>query len=138
MSIFFDDNSGSPSDTTDGIPVKLKDSLANERNPGTANEYGVSVPEWNYTVIDHADTSPVAVSGGVPAIIGNVYCSEAMAGSPDFAFYDDSTEVYPMPVSMTLSSEKLSLAGTIFATDLNCVIASAGTAGKIVVQWRVK
>lgn len=126
------------SDPNGNAKVSLGTQLAGERNPGTANAYGVAVPEWNYTIVDHADTSPVAVSSGAPAIIGGIYCSETMAGTPDFALYDGTTEVINLPTGMVLGDERDSFAGIRFDTDLDVVIATAGTAGIIVVAWRAQ
>lgn len=93
--------------------------------------------EWNYTIVDHGDTSPVAISGGQPAILGNVVCvEEAMAGDPNIDIDDGSTGVLDLPTDMALLDSVTALKGTIFTTDIRAVIASAGSAGKVLVQWK--
>lgn len=49
--------------------------LANERNAGTSNQYGVSVPECNYTICS-ADTN---VSTSAPALLFGVTVTVATA-----------------------------------------------------------
>jgi hypothetical protein len=51
-----------------GAAVVAPEQAAHERNPGTSNQYGASVPECNYTVCA-ADTN---VSDSVPALLFGV------------------------------------------------------------------
>ena len=129
-----DSETGRPMDTSNGVPVDPKQ-LANERNPGTASQYGVSVEEWEYTIIDHGDTSPVEVSSGNASLVGKVICTEAFAGTPDIALYDGATEVINLPNNMAVG-DVIDLSGIKFNTDLDVVIDTAGSAGKVVILWR--
>ena len=54
--------------------------LANERNIGTSNQYGVGVDECNGSILD-AGTSAQAVSGGAPALVFGIQINTALAGT---------------------------------------------------------
>lgn len=102
----------------------------------TSAEGHHSIPRWKYTIIDHADTSPVAVSGGVPAIYGGAICvTEDFAGTPEFQIRDDTTFIDALPTNMVQRDASVDIAGVNTVTDLNVNIAVAGTAGKILIKW---
>lgn len=125
-------------DITNGAAHTTFDTLAGEQLVSSTDpdlNILAAVPKWKYAEIDHADASPVDVSGGAPAIIGNIWCTEAAAGTPDFAINDGSTELYSIDTAIALRDAIEVLRGTYCETDLRIVIASAGTAGKIIVQY---
>ena len=69
------DGSGAPA-----TPIVMNDALANERNAGTANQYGVGVDECNGSILD-ASTGAQAVSVGAPAILFGIQINTALAGT---------------------------------------------------------
>lgn len=62
-------------------PVYVQGNLASERNPGTANQYGVAVPECNVTRLDIGTTETLVTAS--PCIVLGVIGNEGNTGFTD-------------------------------------------------------
>jgi hypothetical protein len=98
---------------------------------------GEPVDGFTYALIDHADSSPVVVTAGVPVVVGSVYCTESFATTPDIALYDGGVEVINLPTTMAIGDTFQIPSAIKFTTDLDVVIAAAGTAGKVVITYKL-
>jgi hypothetical protein len=74
------DGSFHPWIAANGVAVVSPEQLANERNVGTANQYGVAIPECNMTLIA-AGVTDSAVSSGVPAILLGIIMHTSQTGA---------------------------------------------------------
>lgn len=131
------ESDGSTWNAAVGHPVSLSTLVSGERYASDSSLAFLSVAEeWSYHVWDHADSSPIAVSSGNPAIIGGFWCTEAFAGTPAPIIQDGTTALWAVDTATALRASVTALKGTQCATDLRITNATAGTAGKLVVQWR--
>jgi len=128
--------------TSDGSDAGLVDvyemltKLAGERNPGTSNEYGVGVPECNYTVVDEADGTDIQISSGVPALLFGYYVNEVLAGGT-IILQDDTTAVITIPAGGEADvGSFIPLPGIKFNNDLTCNCAAGLSTGNITICWR--
>lgn len=109
---------------------------AGERNPGTANQYGVGVDECDYHVLDKADGTDVQVSSGSPALLFSVYVNEALAGAT-IILQDDTTAVITLPAGLAAGT-LLKFPGLKFDTDLTANAEAGLTTGNITIGWRLQ
>jgi hypothetical protein len=93
---------------------------------------------WNYTVIDLSVDTANAVSGGLPAVIGNIWVNAALSAHA-CPIMDGATTIWSIPASAAATTTTATafsfLAGTLCATSLIVDSNNSGT-GTIVVQWR--
>ena len=109
--------------------------LANERNVGSSNQYGVSVPECNYTVWAHGDGDTVVSS--VPALLFGIFCNTAITGASVVKNGTDATgdAVVTIPDSMAIGTY-YELPG--IKMNAGIFIDDASSAGDVVVLWRAQ
>jgi hypothetical protein len=95
--------------------------------------------EWNYTSIDLSTDAAAAVSGGLPAVIGNIWVN-AVLSAHACPILDGATTIYSLPASAPVTTTEATaftfLKGTICATSL-IVNSNDAATGTIVVQWRL-
>lgn len=86
--------------------------------------------QWQYTIWDHADSSPVYISGqNKPAVIGGIWCSEAFGGTPDPLIQDGSTVLWTVDTASAAGDSILPMIGTLCATDLRVTSTTAAPGG---------
>jgi hypothetical protein len=125
--------------STDGAAHIEPNKLAMERNVGTSNEYGVSVPECNYHVWAHGD-GDVTVSA-VPALLLGVLVTVDIAGTT--AKVLDGTADIAAGGTLVLSIPAGITAGTFYempGAKLNdgIFIEDDATGGGLIVFWRAQ
>lgn len=121
-----------------GAIISDPNQIAHERNIGTANQYGVGVPESNATVVDVSNNS-TDVSGSVPALLFGVYINSSIVVET-VGLHDGTggTELITIPVGNAFeygfSGSYLPLPGIKFNTAL--FVESVNAVGSITVCWR--
>ena len=117
-----------------GFPnVGLGSQLASERNPGTSNQYGASVPESNGTVIN--GITAVDVSVGVPALLFGLINGSGAAVSVTLAGLLDQNGVAKNLVVSVPANGRMDFNGIKFNTNLS---VTAATTDVITVEWRAQ
>lgn len=107
--------------------------LANERNPGTSNEYGVGVDESNGTVWAHDDGDTQVTE--VPALVFGVYCNANMTGAGTTLRNGTTASGDALVVLPALSQgDYIQLPGVKFNNGI--FIEDSSTGGNITVFWR--
>ena len=121
-----------------GAVISEPNQIAHERNIGTANQYGVGVPECNATVIDVSVTS-TDVSSSVPALLFGIYINDRVTVEA-VGFHDGTggTELITVPVGAAFefgfTGSFLPLPGIKFNTAL--FVEATSAVGNITVCWR--
>jgi hypothetical protein len=119
---------------TSGIAKELEQQLLN----GAAATHN-RADEWTYTTIDLSTDAANAVSGGLPAVIGNIWVN-AVLSAHACPILDGATTIYSLPASAPVTTTEATaftfLKGTICATSL-IVNSNDAATGTIVVQWRL-
>lgn len=112
----------------DGAASVEPTQLAHERNPGTSNQYGASVEEWNYTSWAHGDGDTIVTSNA--ALLKAVIVNSALTG--DVAIRDGTTAGGTL--IYTVGTTDIDLYGIKCNSGL--FIDDNATAGNILVIWR--
>lgn len=107
--------------------------LANERNIGTANQYGVGVDESNGAVVDVTANS-TDVSGSQPALLFGVYVNTVIA-TEAVGLHDGTggTELLTLPIGLAAGTF-IPFPGIKFNTAL--FVEAASATGSITLCWR--
>jgi len=121
-----------------GAVISEPNQIAHERNIGTANQYGVGVPECNATVVD-VSVDSTDVSGSVPALLFGIYINAPIVVEA-VGIHDGSggTELITIPIGVAFefgfTGSYLPLPGIKFNTAL--FVEAASAVGNITVCWR--
>ncbi len=108
--------------------------LANERNPGTTNQYGVGVPECNATVVAGTNTGSGQVTTE-PALLFGYYASDNGVGTLNFRDgLAAGTIILTTPV--VARGDNVSFPGVKFNDGINLEHNGDETGNDITVFWR--
>lgn len=126
--------SGLTGPNANGPEFQLGSEVAGERNPGTSNDYLVSVEETNATVVDVA-TDETDVSSTVPALLFGVYVNTVLSAQV-LPLKDGTggTTIVTIPASAAAGS-MYHFPGLKFNVALIVDPDNAAT-GNITVAWR--
>lgn len=124
--------------TGDDLHTYLKQ-IASERNPGTANQYGVGVDESTPSVVD-VSTNSTDVST-VPALLFGIYINTDIAVEA-VGLHDGTggTELITIPIG---AAGEFGIAGTFVKLpgikfDTAIFVESTNATGSITVCWRAQ
>ena len=107
--------------------------LANERNVGTANQYGVGVDECTATVID--GTAAIAVSSGVPALVFGILIITSANTATIVGLKDDDGVAKTVILTSSSVSQFFDLKG--MKVDATFTVTDA-IGDDVVVFWRAQ
>lgn len=116
--------------TSAGAPKDLDRQLAN----GAACSLNRG-DEWTYTIVDLSTDAAAAVSGGLPAVLGNIWVDVVMSAHA-CPIINGAATVFSLPASSAAGTAFTWCKGTIFTTSL-VVNSNDAATGTIVVQWRL-
>jgi len=119
---------------SNSLQVSLGTQLANERNPGSSNQYGVGVPECNYFVWGHADGDVQITTS--PALLFGFIITGTLTGT--FALRDGTTGTDPRVYSSTALAVPTVVNLPGIKMDSGIFIDDAATGGAVVVLWRLQ
>ena len=119
---------------TDNAEHVHPEQLAGERNPGTANQYGVAVPECNYTSWAHGDGDTIVTSS--PALLFGILVNVAITG--EVTVRDGTTAG-----GVLIQSTGAAAVNTFFdykgiKLDDGIFLDDAASAGNVIVMWRAQ
>jgi len=107
--------------------VSIGDALANERNAGTSNQYGVGVDECNIKRVT-ANLTDDAVSSGSPALLFGLIMESGQTGA--VTIKDGTTTVITLAPG---ANGHIDFKGAKFNTNLTVTTAASATC---VLLWR--
>lgn len=114
-----------------GAIIAEPNQLAQERNIGTSNQYGVGVPECNATVLD--GTSAVAVSSNLPALVFGVLIITSGTTATIVGVNDQLAA--PKSIVLTSSSASQYFELTGMKVDVTFTV-TASVDDDVIVFWR--
>ncbi len=117
-----------------GAVISEPNQIAHERNIGTANQYGVGVPECNYFEWNQSVGSTLVYSG--PALVFGVQVNVLTAGGI-INIEDGTDDTGPVILSIpsgAIQGDSWDLKGAKLNTGL--YIHDASSAGEIIIFWR--
>lgn len=114
-----------------GAIIAEPNQLAQERNIGTSNQYGVGVPECNGTVLD--GTSAVAVSASIPALVFGVLIITSGTTATIVGLSDQLAAPKSVILTASSASQYFELSGMKVDTTFT---VTASVDDDVVVFWR--
>lgn len=108
--------------------------LANERNRGVANAYGVGVPECNVTRLTPGLTQVVTAS---PALLFGIANADGVTNGSAITVLDSATTIAAFPATTLPVSQTFDFKGAKFNTNLTIsIVVASGT--NLLVFWRLQ
>jgi hypothetical protein len=120
------------------VNITLGDAISGERNADSAtNSYLVTHGESNYTVVDEADGTAIAISSGAPAFLEGVYINEVLAGATIILEDGAGNAVITIPAGGEADvGSQLTFPSIRFNTSIVCNCEAGLSTGNITIQWR--
>lgn len=133
--VFGEDAAGSPEPvkSLNGALISHLLQLAFERNPGTANQYGVGVNESNIVVLD--GVGAVLVSDSVPALLFGLHNTSAGVVTATIVGMLDQNDVARTVIYSLAANESKEFRGAKVAATFS---VTASVTQVLAVEWRAQ